>query len=59
MRIDQVIDIQRFAEAVTKLKQARDREEGVTLTPGDVAGLIWGIQTLRGVDENADAADPS
>lgn len=52
---EQVFKAMNFAAAVVKLKQSLDRSEGVTLDAEDVAGLVWGLQTLRGDDRRAAA----
>lgn len=59
MLAEQITAIARFAEAVSKLKRAQDRRDGVTLTVAEVDGLIWGIKTLREGSEDAAASDPA
>lgn len=55
MEPEQVHKAMNFAAAVSALKQALDRNEGVSLTAEDVVGLVWGLQTLRGGNEDAAA----
>jgi len=50
--------VEQFAAAVVKLKRGLDRKGGALLTPADVEGLVWGLQTLRG-PQDADPAAPA
>jgi hypothetical protein len=52
------VKVVRFAEAVGKLKRAKDRRGGTILTADEVDGLVWGLQTLRGPDDADAAAAP-
>lgn len=53
---DIAVQASRFADALGKVKRAHDRNGGTILTADEVHGLIWGIRTLRGSDED-DADD--
>jgi hypothetical protein len=52
----QVLKAMEFAAAVGKLKQSLDAGIGATLEAGDVAAIVWGLQTLRRGSEDARTA---
>jgi hypothetical protein len=48
-----------FATGLGKLKAKEEQGQGCELTPDEVAGVIWGVQQLRGSrkgDEHEPAA---
>lgn len=56
---DIAIQASHFAEALSKVKRAHERNGGTILTADEVHGLMWGIRTLRGSSERDPAlAEP-
>ena len=59
MTPEQMRKITGFATGLGKLKAKEEQGQGCELTPDEVAGVIWGVQQLRGSrkgDEHEPAA---
>lgn len=48
-----------FAAGLGKLKAKEELKQGCTLTPNEVAGVIWAIKNLRGGRDRRDPAKPA
>lgn len=59
MTPEQMRKVTGFATALGALKAKEELGQGCTLTPDEVAGLIWGIKNLRGGVERDSADNPA
>lgn len=59
MTPEQMVKVTGFATALGLLKAKQELGQGATLTPEEVAGLIWGIRNLRAEVKDGPADNPA